>query len=292
MKQLLLTFSILTGAALLNGAVTLMNYTFNSDANGTSIKTAANTGTAAGSWDFGMGQVQDANDVLNYGYTQFYKWTGVDAGAGNTSFRTFTFTTALTTADYTSITLDIDLNKWDLRQNWDPSNDSAAEKGIQFALRGAGANANVGFDTQGATGFRAFSTGTGAVFSQVNGGDFDNALNRFEANGGLLRITVLSDGSWTASANDGEGGIFKDIVSGTGLTEIADFRINSRSPSIGSWGGAGAGQTTDPTVGGTAGDYVLIDGITITAVPEPSTMALYAGVVALGLMVWRRRHQG
>ena len=69
MKQLLLTFSILTGAALLNGAVKLMNYTFDSDANGTSIKTAANTGTATGSWDFGMGQVQDANDVLNYGYT-------------------------------------------------------------------------------------------------------------------------------------------------------------------------------------------------------------------------------
>jgi hypothetical protein len=292
MKQkLTLLTALMAGATVVSGAVTVMNYTFDSDVNGTGISAASNTGTSSGSWNFDMGKVQDANNVLNYGYTSNWKWTTVDSDTGNHAYRTFTFATPLTTADYTSITLDIDLSKWDLRQNWDPANDSAAAKGIQFGLRGAGNDAQVGFDTQGTTGFRAFATGTGASFSQVNGGDFDNAVNRFEANGGLLRITVLSDGSWTASANDGDGGTFKDIVSGTGLTEIADFRINARSPSIGSWGGAGAGQATDPTQGGTAGDYVLIDGITITAVPESGTVALYAGLAALGLIMWRRRNR-
>jgi hypothetical protein len=77
--------------------------------------------------------------------------------------------------------LDIDLSKWDLRQNWDPANDSAAAKGIQFGLRGAGNDAQVGFDTQGTTGFRAFATGTGAAFS---------GLRSYRTEPGQLRQTT------------------------------------------------------------------------------------------------------
>ncbi|MBL6913047.1 MAG: PEP-CTERM sorting domain-containing protein, partial [Puniceicoccaceae bacterium] len=153
-----------------------------------------------------------------------------------------------------------------------------------------GTSANVRFDTQSTTGFRAAASGTGAAFTQVNGDVFDNALNRFETTGGLLRILAdLDTGVWTASANDGESGTYKTIVSGSGLLDIANIRFNSLSPSTGSWGGAGAGQATDPTVGGTAGDFVRIDSLTLTAVPEPSVYSLLAGALALTSVMVRRR---
>ncbi len=99
----------------------------------------------------------------------------------------------------------------------------------------------------------------------VFGGSFDSPLYRREVNGGFLRITGnLDSGAWTASANDGEGGAYKTIASGSGLTSISGIRFNTLSPSDGSWGGAGAGNATDPTVDGTAGDYMRIDSITLS----------------------------
>ncbi|NDV61884.1 hypothetical protein G0Q06_05425 [Puniceicoccales bacterium CK1056] len=279
------------GFSSLSAQLVLRDWQF-ADANGTNLNVATTTGAESGSWNFGGPQTQ--NGALNFGYTSFFKWQDVDDAAGSGAFRTFAFSSAITSANYSTYTFEIDLSKWDLRQNWDPSNASAAAKGIGFRIlestAGGADNAQIGFDTQGTSGFRAFSQGTGTVFSQVNGGDFDNAVNRFEANGGILRITGdLTTGAWTASANDGDGGAFKVITSGSGLTEIAAIGVFAKSPTIGSWGGAGAGQTTDPTVGGTAGDYVLIDSMTLTAVPEPATFALWAAFATLGLVMYRRR---
>jgi hypothetical protein len=37
------------------------------------------------------------------------------------------------------------------------------------------------------------------------------------------------------------------------------------------------------------GDAYTLDNVTVTAVPEPSTYALLAGFMTLGLILWRRR---
>ena len=42
--------------------------------------------------------------------------------------------------------------------------------------------------------------------------------------------------------------------------------------------------------GGTTGDYMSIDSITLTAVPEPSSYALIAGMLALASLMVRRRY--
>jgi hypothetical protein len=290
MKKVLLTFlNLIIGSTFVCAQITLSSWQFD-DQSGTNLNTAVVNGEEAGSWNFGGPQVQ--NGALNYGYTQYYKWKEVDTGSGSTAFRTFSFNNNLTSANYSIYTLEVSLSKWDLRRNWDTSSDSAAAKGIGFRITELGGdNVQIGFDTQSTNGFRAFSQGTGFSFTQLNGGEFDFALNRYEANGGSLRITGdLTTGDWTASAKDGEGGSYKVILSGTGITDIASISVFSKSPTTGSWGGSGTGLTGDPNTGGNAGDFILIDSITLTAVPEPKIAVLIFSLLSLGFIVFRRLH--
>ena len=246
-----------------NGTVSggaFVDYQFNG-ADGTQLNTQSNDGSDTGSWNFGEVKVEAG--ALNVGYTQEFKSPKVDdnvsANSTSTVYRAYTLDSAMASGDFEFV---VDIAEWDLRREWDTAAASAAVKGVQFSLLG-NATVNVRFDTTGTTGFRANVSGlaNGSVF----GGSFDSPLYRREVNGGFLRITGnLDSGAWTASANDGEGGAYKTITSGSGLTSISGIRFNTLSPSDGSWGGAGAGNATDPTGDGTAGDYMRIDSITLS----------------------------
>ena len=294
MKRLIkLSLAAICVANLASASFNLVDYQFG-DANGTNVQGAAvNAGTESNAaWNFPAGKVQNGN--LNYGYTGSYKFTNVDGGTGTTASRRLDFADALTTSDMTSYSFTVDFSKWDLRQNWDPANDSASNKGIILSLVGS-ETASVAFTTNGANGFRAFSQGGSSSFTQIGGGTFTTSLNRFEALGGVLQINGnLSDGTWTAQARDNEAGaVWQVMGSGTGLTSIDSITMAARTPTVGSWGGAGAGETInpDPTASGTAGDYMMIDSLTLTstAVPEPSSYALLAGMLALTSVMLRRR---
>ena len=249
-----------------NGTVSggaFVDYQFNG-ADGTPLNDNAlsNDGSDTGSWNFGSYKVQAG--ALNVGYTQEFKHPSVDGnaaqnGSTNLEFRKYTLNSAMASGDFEFV---VNIAEWDLRREWDTAAASAAGKGIQFSLLGNG-TVNVRFETYAATGFRA--NVSGLANGSAQGESFDTPLYRREVNGGFLRITGnLDSGAWTASANDGDGGAYKTIASGSGLTSISGIRFNTLSPSDGSWGGAGAGNATDPTVDGTAGDYMRIDSITLS----------------------------
>ncbi|HQY06493.1 MAG TPA: PEP-CTERM sorting domain-containing protein [Lacunisphaera sp.] len=57
------------------------------------------------------------------------------------------------------------------------------------------------------------------------------------------------------------------------------------------WGQADAGAEVGASISGLSEgwSYSTLSGATLTAVPEPSTYAMIAGALALGLAIWRRR---
>jgi hypothetical protein len=159
-------------------------------------------------------------------------------------------------------------------------------------LDGNGGSATFGFTTSTGGGFRAFSQGAGSTFTQAFGGTFTTQLARFEALGGVLQINGdLSTGLWSAQAKDGEAGAeWQTLGNGSGLTTIASITLAARTPTLGSWGGSSSGSATDATVNGTPGDFMMIDSLTLSSsVPEPSSYALIAGMLALVSVMVRRR---
>jgi hypothetical protein len=196
----------------------------------------------------------------------------------------------------TQYSFTVDFAKWDLRQNWDANNASAGDKGIQITLDSTSAGGDnqavVGFKTQGATGFHAYSQGQGSSFAQAGGSTFDtdgdgsvSSLVRYEATGGLLQINGdLSAGTWSAQAKTGEdGAAWVTLGNGTGLTTISSIVLAAKSPAAGSWGGGDAGDVYDgdATAGGTTGDYMAIDSITLSSTISSTAGGLEQNMLAV-----------
>jgi hypothetical protein len=253
-------------------AQALVDYQFDDD-NGTKVKNDAhNAGSVSATWNYGIGRVAKGN--LNYGYTKFYKFKDLDKGEGVNACRTLKFEKSLTTSDMTHYSFTIKFAGWDLSKGWDPVNDSADDKGILISLKQiTGATAGVGFvtDGDGGNGFRAFSSGSSGI-TTVLGAQFTGQLGRVSASGGVLQINGnLDTGKWSAQAKDGgDGAQWQALGGGGGVTTISSILIAAKSPTKGSWGGAGLDATTGSTVGATVGDYMLIDSLVLTALPKPS----------------------
>ena len=303
-------FAVISAAGISTlSAVSVIDYQFN-DTNGaylggSNASQAADAGSIGGTWNFGV-SARTQNGKLNYGYTA--NWRGstgtthpVDQAAGTTFYRELTLNSGLSAAGYTTYAFEIIVPTFDIRQNWDAANTSDAGKGIQFSLRNAAKDTEVivGYQTTSGGGVQAFNSyGTG-TFAGLNGSAFDNdgdagtkTPSRFGGgtNPGIsLKIEGdLSTGAFSAYAGDDNHG-YTLIQNGTGLTDIGSLRIAAKSPSVGSWGGVTGGPwDQSPTVNG---DYFQIDSLTLsaTAVPEPQTMALIAGILALGYVMVRRR---
>ena len=260
---------VTSGATVISEVI--VDYQFDG-ADGTPLNSNAlsNDGIDAGSWNYGHFKVQTPStgtqagvSALNVGYTEHQKSPDVDnntSGSTNTTYRLYSLASPITSGEFEFV---VDISQWDLRRAWDSAAASAAGKGIQFSLMMGSSSVNVRFETFGSNGFRASASGLAS--GSVYGNSFENSLWRQESNGGLLRITGnLDSGAWTAFAKDGLGGPYQTVASGSGLTSISGVRFNTLSPSNGSWGGAGAGAATDPTVNGTSGDYMRIDSITLS----------------------------
>jgi hypothetical protein len=271
----------------------MFNYDFDDD-DGTYLQNGASYQGAPGEWNYGVGQVEAGN--LNYGYTKNDKFTEVD-DSPDTLYRGFKFvdsdnnSSPLNKDDMTEYTFTVEFSSWDLSRAWDDSFDSEAGKGIQLILKGGTtvSNAVVGFETFGDGGFSAFSQTKGEAnyISNSSGSNYE-WLNRVSDSGGVLQINGnLETGDWTAQAKDGGdyGAQWQTLGGGGGVTQIRSITLAAMAPSAGSWGGA-SDESGD---GDFVGDHMLIDSMTLISVPEPSSYALLAGMLALASVIVRRR---
>ena len=267
------------------------------DASGTNLNATSTTGDATGAWNFGGASTQTAGSNpsgnLNIGYTSNYKGL-FNNGAGDPQIdagdvtRRFSLDQAITGDTY-SFTVVLD--------TWQLNDPKTANMGIHFGLEnGAGNFARVALKAGSGNFAQAYSQGGGTVVGAFGGTTSNIGLNgSYNFNGAndnkdlTLQINGdLSTGAWSARSslgvnNDGDSTdslTWTELSSGTGLTSITGFQMKTMNGG-GAWG-------TDAS-GGATGNWVTVDNIALSTVPEPSTYALLIGLASFLFVAIRKR---
>lgn len=253
-----------------------MRYDFN-DESGTALTDALNLGVPASA--FTAGGPQTSNGNLNIGYTENWKWTGVDTGNAAV-FRTNNLTDEISSG---VIVYEMVIDSYDLSKSWDPNSDSAAEKGVRMIIKngpGGGNPNNLPTEPRQGTAIQLYTTGTGDIQVQAQPwygsdgvvksedsisyelGDTDMADDQ----GLTFQVVIdLDTGAYYSRFSQDGGANWNDLLQyGSGFTTIHGIQIATKRAADDSWGDASI-------EGGTAGDFVKIDSIHIRdAASEPT----------------------
>jgi hypothetical protein len=240
------------------------------DANGTALNVVANDGTTGTAFNFGGPRTQNGN--LNIGDTTFYSW---DPGTGQT-YRSASFA-ARTTGQYV---FEFVVADWDLAGT---DGIGTVNNGVKFNF-GSAANGSaqlefeVAQDPSNDIRVRSQNSNNG----NLSGTDAQNQLGALNlTNTASVTVQLLADldtGAWSTQVDAGSG--FVDLVTdGTGMTSIDRIQLVVDA-SNGTWEYGG--------VGGTATEFVMIDSVTLTQIPEPATLGLIAAFGGSILFIRRR----
>ena len=267
------------------------------DANGTNLNATSALGDATGAWNFGGASTQTAGSntsgSLNIGYTSNYKGL-FNNGAGEPQIdtgdvtRRFTLDNAIT-GDTFAFTVVLD--------TWQLNDPKTANMGILFGLEnGVGNFAAIALKAGSGNFAQAYSqkggTAVGAFGGTTSGIGLNNSYN-FNGSNDNKDLTLqingdLSTGAWSARSslgvnNDGDSTdslTWTELSSGTGLTSITGFQMKTMNGG-GVWG-------TDASSGAT-GNWIAVDNIALSTVPEPSTYALLIGFASFLFVAIRKR---
>ena len=280
------------------------------DTSGTNLNATLNSGTTTGAWNFGgvQASTRGANSGhLNIGYTNYYKGTFSGQLDTGTVTRRYTLGDAITEGGAWTFTAVLDA--WALNHNVDGA---SIGRGIQFAVEeSVGNSAKVSLisnsNNDGASFFaQARSERSGGVAGSF-GGKTGMNINRNgyltgadTADTGDLTLQMngdLSTGEWSARVNYGNGvsqnannqylddtSVWYDLTTdGTGLTSISSITLAALNPLGEAWGTVNTANVHR--------NFVTVDhiGLTVSAVPEPSTYALLAGFAAFLFVAIKRR---
>lgn len=271
------------------------------DANGTNLNSVNVAGDASGAWNFGGASTQTAGSntsgSLNVGYTSNYKGL-FNNGAGESQIdtpgdvtRRFTLDQAITGDQY-SFTVVLD--------TWQLGDPQTANLGILFGLEnGEGNFAGIALKAGSGNFAQAYSQKGGSVVGSFGGTTSNIGLNNswnFNSSNDNKDLTLqitgdLSTGEWASRSSLGvnnDGSLTDDpdaltwttLTTGSGLTSITGFQMKIMNGE-GVWG-------TD-TSGGATGNWVAVDNIALSTVPEPSTYALLIGFSAFLFVAIRKR---
>ena len=249
----------------------LENWEFD-DAAGTQLNAVTNSGTVGTAWNFGGPRTQNGN--LNIGDTPFWKF---DPGT-STTFRNASF------ADITSgqYVFEFVIADWNLAGS---DGIGTVNNGIKFNFGDAqNGSAQLEFEVAQAPSNDIRVRSQNSNNGNLSGTDAQNQLGGLNLTN-TASVTVqlevdLDSGNWSTRVDAGSNGSFVDLVTdGTGMTSIDRIQLIIDA-SNGTWEYGG--------VGGTATEFVMIDSVSLTQIPEPATMALVVGVGGSMLFIRRR----